>query len=70
VAFLENIIIRKIKLPPAVRGLTVLDNENNYNIYLNTANNIEIDQKAVEHEIKHIENEDFYSLEDVSKIEK
>lgn len=67
---MENIILRKIKLPPAVRGFVILDNESDYNIYLNALNNVYVDQKTLQHEIEHIENDDFYSLDEVCAIEK
>ena len=66
---MESIIVRQMKLPTTIRGFTVLDNESNYNVYLNALNNIEINQKALEHEIEHIENNDFFSIEDICRIE-
>lgn len=67
---MENIILRKIKLPSTVRGFVILDNESDYNIYLNASNSVYVDQKALQHEIEHIENDDFYSLDDVIELEK
>ena len=66
---MENIIIRKIKLPYDVKGFTVLDNDNDYNVYLNALYNFEMNQTALKHEIEHIQDEDFHSLEDVFKLE-
>lgn len=51
--------IRYIKLPVSVRGLTIPDENGNYNIYINKYLSQEMQQKTYFHEITHIENNDF-----------
>ncbi len=58
---MNNIYIRKISLPKNVRGVTIIDNDDNYNVYVNT----NLCQKAVEatiaHEMCHIHKNHFYN---------
>ena len=49
----EDIYIRGIKLPPTVRGVVVVDENGDYNIYINNLLNYEMQLKTAEHEIKH-----------------
>lgn len=63
---MDNIIIRIIHMPPDVHGMTVVDADGNYNMYLNSRGDIE---SAFIHEIRHIVNGDFYSEEDIKCIE-
>jgi len=47
-------IIRLVKLPPSVRGFTLLDGDGNYNIYLNKNQATERLRNALKHEVEHI----------------
>lgn len=60
-----EIFIRGIKLPLTVKGVTVLDSDGNYNVYINIMLSSETQSKAVRHEIKHIKKEHFYDYEPV-----
>ncbi len=51
---MNMIFIRGIALPGSVRGVTVKDKDDNFNIYVNTNLNPEQQQKAIAHELKHI----------------
>ncbi len=55
------IFIRGIALPGSVRGVTVKDSDDNYNIYVNTNLNPELQELTVAHELKHINSNHFYS---------
>lgn len=62
-------IVRLVKLPPAVRGTTVTDEDGNYNVYINKNLNYETQIKVFEHELAHIQNGDFGSEESVMCLE-
>jgi len=67
---LENVFIRLMNLPVKVHGFTVLDNDSNYNVYINSLYSYEEAQKTLNHELNHIKNGDFYFSENVYEIEK
>lgn len=52
------------------RGVTVLDAEGNYNIYLNAHLSDEMKQEAYEHEIRHIVNGDLDCIGSIQLIER
>lgn len=55
----NNIYIRGVALPGRVRGVTVKDDEDDYNVYINTQLCPETQRRAAAHEIKHIYQKDF-----------
>lgn len=63
-------IVRLIKLPLTVKGVTVPDADGNFNIYINKGLTFEEQQKAYMHEIIHISNKDFESNENINVLEK
>jgi len=67
---MDGIFLRYISLPPTIKGLTVQDEEGNYNIYVNTRLTYEANQQTLQHEIKHITNNDFNKLSHIGNIEK
>lgn len=64
---MDNIIIRIIDMPAEVQGMTVVDADGNYNVYLNSKGDIE---KAFVHELGHILNNDFYNEADITLVER
>ena len=66
---MDMVIVRIIDLPHTVRGMTVLDAEGDYNVYLNAR--LSGDQQAIafRHEVEHIKNGDFYREEKVTDKE-
>lgn len=62
---MDNIFIRNLELPPTINGVTVLDNEGDYNVYINTLLSYDTQQKTAKHEIRHIMKEHFYDFEPV-----
>ena len=67
--YMDAVIIRIINLPYGVPGLTVKDEEGDYNVYLNARLSLGQRAKAFRHEIEHIKNGDFYSEDSVEEIE-
>ena len=55
-----DIIIRYVRLPASIRAYTLTDNNDDYNVYVNSALNSIERQKAIDHEIRHINGEHFY----------
>ena len=64
-----DIIIRLVNLPAAIRAYTLTDYNDDYNIYVNNALNSIEQQKAVDHELKHIKEDHFYRDTPVSQDE-
>lgn len=60
-----DIFIRGIELPLTVKGVTVLDENGDYNVYINVLLSFDVQQKATKHELKHIRKEHFYDFEPV-----
>lgn len=60
-----DIYIRGIELPLTVKGVTVLDADGNFNVYINTLLSYDTQWKATKHEIKHIKKDHFYDFEPV-----
>lgn len=63
--------IRYIDLPCRVDGVTVMDKEGFFNIYINARLDYYSQQKAIVHELTHIARSDFYRescLEDIESM--
>lgn len=63
---MDNVIIRIIDMPPSIHGMTVVDADGNYNVYLNPCSDME---EALRHELAHIQNNDFYNEDDIRLVE-
>ncbi len=62
-------IIRKINLPVEVPGVTVLDENGDYNVYLNDRLSHDAQAEALRHEVEHIKQGHFYKWEDIVLLE-
>ena len=51
--------IRFIPLPVTTKGMTVVDSEGFFNIYINSNLSIETQREAIKHELLHIQRSDF-----------
>ena len=67
---MDAIIIRIIDMPYGVKGLTVKDENDDYNVYLNARYSPDIQAEAYRHEIDHIRGNHFYDDRPVSEKEK
>ncbi len=63
-------IIRKINLPVGVDGITVLDENGDYNVYLNDRLSFDAQAEAFRHEVEHIKQGHFYRFDDIRILEK
>jgi hypothetical protein len=66
----DEIFLRYVALPATIRGLTVQDEEGKYNIYLNSRFTHESHTKTLQHELEHIEGNDFSKALHIKDIEK
>jgi len=57
---MDCIIIRVVDLPLPLKGATVLDNEGDYNVYLNAKLSADERVETYRHEIEHIRLGHFY----------
>ena len=63
--------VREIPLPFEVKGMVTPNAEDDsFSIYINSLLSDEQKLKALEHEIKHIEDDDFYNCKDIVEIER
>ena len=63
------IIIRIIDLPVTVKGFTVKDENDDYNVYINARLSAAIQGEATRHELEHIVRGHFYSQMPVAEKE-
>lgn len=61
--------VRFIPLPWHVRGFVTPNDDDTYSIYINSLLPEAIQRAALEHELRHIQNDDLYSAESVAAIE-
>lgn len=59
---MNDYIVRYISLPCTVKGVTVMDKDGFYNIYINSQLSFEEQKKALRHELHHIDREDFDNM--------
>ncbi len=67
---MNDIFVRIIKLPNTVRGITAVDENGDYNIYINANLSSDQQQRVYDHECAHINNNDFDNFDDISLVEK
>lgn len=67
---MENIMIRSIVLPVGVRGVTVVDENGDYNVYINCTLSPDVQKQAADHELRHIRKDHFYDFEPVARNER
>lgn len=56
---INEIIYRYIDAPTTVRAFTIVDENGDYNVYVNSSLSPEARERAIKHELKHIEQGDF-----------
>ena len=66
---MDNIIIRVVDLPYAVKGVTIPHTDCTYNIYINTKYSVETQNEILQHELRHIKNFDFDNFDKIKIIE-
>ena len=66
---MNEIYVRLLALPMTIRGVTVTDDEGDYNIYINSSLTPDQRKLVLKHEMTHIERNDFDSFSDIFEIE-
>lgn len=66
---LDSLIVRQLDLPIGVNGVTFLDENGDYNIYLNSRYSHDAQAKTFRHEIAHIIQGHFSLGEDIHLLE-
>lgn len=64
-----DIFVRLYALPPGINGLTILDSDGNYNVYINSQLPQHKHVEVYRHELKHIQNNDFYNAKPIRDVE-
>jgi len=68
---MDGVFVRYIHLPSTVYGVTVKDENGDFNVYINENLSAPARDRAIEHEMKHIKRGDFddetSSIEDLEK---
>jgi hypothetical protein len=62
-------IIRVQELPATIYGVTIKDNNGDYNVYINSCITEDARAEAFRHEVRHIREGHFYMIDDVRAIE-
>ncbi len=66
---MENVIVRLRDMPNGIRGVTVLDSDGDYNVYINSRLTGQIQRIAYVHELRHIRRGDFHSERSIDSLE-
>ena len=66
---MNDVIIRLTKLPLYIKGQLLLDEDGDYNVYINSQYSMEMQKATFEHEINHILYNDFSGVRAVADIE-
>lgn len=66
---MSDYFVRLIDLPCTVGGFIKPNDDGTYSIYLNSRLSRDQNIKSLEHELKHIENEDFYRCASLQQME-
>ncbi len=67
---MDDIVCRIIDLPSRVNAVTVVDENGDFNVYVNAHMSDEEQRKAFAHEKRHIKKQHFYSLKPVETCER
>lgn len=62
--------IRLVDLPPGIGGVVTPNDDTTFSIYINSRLPFDQQQKALKHEIDHIEYDDFYNDRPIEECEK
>ena len=55
-----EVIVRTIDMPTDIKGMTILDEDGNYNIYINDRLSYDMRLQVYEHELTHVGRSDHY----------
>ena len=58
----DNVIVRLVPLPVVVKGVTIPSDDGYYNIYINCSYSVEMQNEILQHELRHVANEELQSF--------
>lgn len=67
---MNDYFVRLVDLPPGIGGVVTPNDDATYSIYINARLAIDQQQKAMKHELEHIERDDFYNDLPISEVER
>jgi len=67
---LNEVIVRQVKLPLFIKGQVLLDEDSDYNIYINSEYPIDVQADVLTHELRHVDRGDFDSKLSVIDLER
>ena len=67
---MNDVYVRLAQFDPDVKGLVAPTAEGDYHIYINSIYNFEQQQEIYRHEVRHILENHFYTVGDISSIER
>ena len=56
-----DVFVRILKLPNKVKGVTVIDSDGAYCVFVNSEISLKEQKRALEHELRHIKLQHFYN---------
>lgn len=66
---MDDIVCRTIELPSRVNAVTVVDENGDFNVYVNARLSYQEQRKAYKHECRHIRRQHFHSQKSVDICE-
>ncbi len=66
---MNDVFLRYVDLPVFVKGQVLMDENGDYNIYVNAKMPVDIQQETIKHEVEHINNGDFYNGRSIAEVE-
>ncbi len=65
----KGVFVRMVPFPDHVRAVTIPNADNTFDVYINESLPKELQEKALEHELKHIKLDHFYNEDPVCENE-
>lgn len=65
----DSVRVRYMKMPHGIKGFTVREDVDSYDIYINPTYTYESQMETIEHELSHIKKGDFEKDYDVNRLE-
>lgn len=66
---MNEVIVRQVKLPLFIKGQVLLDEDGDYNIYINSEYPADVQADAYAHEMKHVDCGDLDGTTSITEIE-
>ena len=67
---MNDYFVRFVSLPQLVRACTIPNSDGTFDIYINSSLPEELQEKALQHELRHIKQNHFYNSDPVAKNER